>query len=88
MSSKWALPEVIFRIHLKDAKGDDIMMDEEEILTILHDAYPGMVISVKEVDACEVCGGLNGGVPGNENIEGTTIMCDYCSAKERKRREG
>jgi hypothetical protein len=29
---------------------------------------------------CEVCGGLRGGVPGNENIVGGVVMCDYCHA--------
>jgi hypothetical protein len=38
------------------------------------------------MDACEVCFGERGGVPGNENIvpvPGTskkTVMCDYCHA--------
>jgi hypothetical protein len=30
--------------------------------------------------ACEVCGGDRGGVPGNENIVGGVVMCDYCHA--------
>lgn len=31
-------------------------------------------------DNCEVCLGERGGVPGNENIIGGKVMCDYCSA--------
>lgn len=40
-------------------------------------------------DACEICDGSRGGVPGNENIVescGEKItMCDYCSADEMRR---
>jgi hypothetical protein len=32
-------------------------------------------------DACEVCKGESGGVPGNENIVNGVVMCDYCSSK-------
>ena len=84
MSNNFALPEVIFRISLKDQAGDDIMIGEEEILELLNTAYPGMVIHVKEVDACEVCGGMQGGTPGNENIVDAKVMCDYCHAKRQK----
>jgi hypothetical protein len=31
-------------------------------------------------DACEICGGLRGGVPGNENRVNDVVMCDYCHA--------
>lgn len=31
-------------------------------------------------DACRVCHGTRGGVPGNENIIDGVIMCDYCHA--------
>lgn len=34
--------------------------------------------SVSSLDACEVCLGTRGGVPGNENNVDGTIMCDYC----------
>jgi hypothetical protein len=33
-----------------------------------------------ERDACEMCLGAKGGVPGNENIIGGVVMCDYCHA--------
>jgi hypothetical protein len=29
-------------------------------------------------DGCEVCGGLRGGIPGNENSVGEVVMCAYC----------
>jgi len=31
-------------------------------------------------DACQVCHGAHGGVPGNENIVNGVVMCDYCHA--------
>jgi hypothetical protein len=30
-------------------------------------------------DACEICLGRNGGVPGNENRVNGVVMCDYCT---------
>ena len=32
------------------------------------------------LDNCELCGGRNGGVPGNENVIEGVVVCDYCSA--------
>jgi hypothetical protein len=37
-----------------------------------------------ERDACEVCKGTQGGVPGNENIVNGVVMCDYCHAKTQQ----
>lgn len=34
----------------------------------------------RERDACEVCHGERGGVPGNENIVEGVTCCDYCHA--------
>jgi len=31
-----------------------------------------------ELDACTVCHGSKGGVPGNENIVDGVVMCDFC----------
>lgn len=31
-------------------------------------------------DGCEVCLGVRGGVPGNENIIKDRLVCDYCHA--------
>ena len=31
-------------------------------------------------DACDICDGRRGGVPGNENRVGGILMCDYCHA--------
>lgn len=31
-------------------------------------------------DACSICGGEKGGVPGNENIIDGQLVCDYCHA--------
>lgn len=33
-------------------------------------------------DACEVCNGRNGGVPGNENRINGVVTCDYCHADD------
>lgn len=33
-----------------------------------------------EKDACQICHGERGGVPGNENIVDGIVMCDYCHA--------
>jgi hypothetical protein len=34
----------------------------------------------QQKDACEVCHGLRGGVPGNENLIDGKRVCDYCHA--------
>ena len=31
-------------------------------------------------DGCEFCLGAKGGVPGNENVIGKVVVCDYCTA--------
>lgn len=33
-----------------------------------------------ERDKCQICKGVQGGVPGNENVIEGVIVCDYCSA--------
>jgi hypothetical protein len=33
---------------------------------------------------CEICGGTEGGTPGNENWVDGVIICDYCDAKRHK----
>jgi hypothetical protein len=44
-----------------------------------------IVREIHEVDACQVCHGAKGGVPGNENIvtvDGKkVVMCDYCTSE-------
>jgi len=32
----------------------------------------------KQLDNCEICKGMKGGVKGNENIIDGIVMCDYC----------
>lgn len=32
-------------------------------------------------DACSICQGANGGVPGNENVIEGQLVCDYCHAE-------
>jgi hypothetical protein len=27
---------------------------------------------------CEICNGTQGGVPGNDNVIGGVVICDYC----------
>lgn len=41
----------------------------------------------QERDACSVCHGSKGGVPGNENIIEGVTMCDYCHAEHMDRIE-
>ncbi|KKN71258.1 hypothetical protein LCGC14_0423010 [marine sediment metagenome] len=36
----------------------------------------------KQLDNCEVCKGVKGGVRGNENIIDGVVMCDYCHAEQ------
>jgi hypothetical protein len=38
-------------------------------------------------DACEICKGERGGVPGNENVVEGVTMCDYCHAERMMDRE-
>ncbi|WP_156480918.1 hypothetical protein [Variovorax sp. PAMC 28711] len=33
-------------------------------------------------DACKICNGDRGGVPGNENVIDCVVMCDYCHADQ------
>lgn len=33
----------------------------------------------KDRDACELCSGFRGGVPGNENVIDGVTVCDYCA---------
>jgi hypothetical protein len=33
-----------------------------------------------EKDGCRLCLGAKGGVPGNENVIGGVVVCDYCSS--------
>lgn len=33
-------------------------------------------------DACQVCRGTRGGVPGNENTIDGRVLCDYCHATQ------
>jgi hypothetical protein len=61
------------------------LCDEVDALGILGagvaDAAPmGQAAPEIEVvrDACQMCLGAKGGVPGNENRIGNVIMCDYC----------
>ena len=34
-------------------------------------------------DNCEICHGIKGGVPGNENIIDGKRVCDYCHAERQ-----
>lgn len=36
--------------------------------------------SFKQLDGCQLCLGLRGGTPGNENIVNSIVMCDYCTS--------
>lgn len=37
-------------------------------------------------DHCELCGGMEGGVPGNENFVNGKTVCDFCHAKQPPQR--
>ena len=34
------------------------------------------------LDSCEICKGVKGGTPGNENVIDGVTVCDYCHADE------
>lgn len=34
--------------------------------------------SMSDLTECEFCLGAKGGVPGNENVIGGVVVCDYC----------
>lgn len=38
-------------------------------------------------DACKICNGDRGGVPGNENVVDCVVMCDYCHADQMRFKE-
>lgn len=63
----------------------DDPMSEPELMYL---ACNTICVSIEEVvhalgkDACTVCHGANGGVPGNENIVNGVLMCDYCTAAD------
>lgn len=40
---------------------------------------------INKVCKCEICGGSEGGTPGNENWINGAIVCDFCAAKRHKR---
>lgn len=56
------------------------------------DAWSGDAISTRAIcdqeiarlqaplDGCDICKGVRGGVPGNENIQHGKTVCDFCSA--------
>jgi hypothetical protein len=35
-------------------------------------------------DACQICLGTRGGVPGNENVIDDVVVCDYCYCTMKK----
>jgi hypothetical protein len=43
--------------------------------------HPDEVKKMEQLDNCEWCHGLRGGVLGNENIIAGIITCDYCHAE-------
>lgn len=51
--------------------------------------WDGICLWVMEClpDNCQVCGGREGGMLGNENIVDGVIMCDYCHAIDMVRKE-
>lgn len=47
---------------------------------------PGQTVLVPKAavrDNCQVCGGVKGGVPGNENHVNGMVVCDYCHGASR-----
>jgi hypothetical protein len=76
------LPSANFRVGLKDASGEDIIVYVDEIKEAIEAALPGIIVEVISVDRCVNCGGVRGGVPGNENLIDGKILCDYCHAEK------
>ncbi len=50
----------------------------------MHSDDKKLLIEEQAKDACTVCHGDNGGVPGNANIIDGAVMCDYCHASIMK----
>lgn len=42
--------EVFFRISMKDSQGDDIIIYEKDLKELLEYTYPGIQVTVKEID--------------------------------------
>lgn len=80
MTMRHGMPEMLFRISIKSISGDNVAVQEKEIEKLLETAFPDMHITIKQIDACQVCGGIKGCVPGNENLVGDKVMCDFCYA--------
>lgn len=78
------LAEGVDRLHKKGLPMDfskDSLCPVIEKGIKAYEATEGVTVSVVKTDKCEVCKGTKGGVPGNENIIGSVIMCDYCHAE-------
>ena len=41
---------------------------------------------IDRVCKCQLCMGLRGGAPGNENIVDGVLMCDYCHIDYKRKR--
>lgn len=68
-----------------DLKADDWMAKLEWVNVPGHPEFGSAYLAVESVyhttnplDKCDVCHGLRGGTPGNENRVGGRLMCDYC----------
>lgn len=58
-----------------NAKRKRVETELEELKTRIAEALK----PTKERDRCMFCNGTKGGVPGNENVVGNVVMCDYCT---------
>jgi hypothetical protein len=48
------------------------------------DAFRKLLPLIDNECGCEVCGGTEGGTPGDENVVDGTVICDFCAAKRHK----
>jgi hypothetical protein len=55
----------------EDSVGDGDIIEEAEYVRV----------DASQPQECEICDGAKGGVPGNENIIGGKVVCDYCHAE-------
>jgi hypothetical protein len=60
--------------------------DLSDIKQLIAEREPAAPVERK--DACQICHGAKGGVPGNENVLDGVVMCDYCSVERVKEDEG
>lgn len=64
---------------LRDAAAIVLMENNSHPLVIRRKILE--LIPESQRDGCSNCGGLRGGVPGNENVVDGKLYCDYCDSE-------